>query len=95
MGSTAVKAAGLLKEWLDCNNGARQVTVRYCLMHSVSNLDSYMNASLSEEASELHHNMGLTFADPNNSSSSRTSMAPHMKKLLRIKSRFAVVSGVR
>ena len=95
MGSTAVKCSGLLKEWLNRHNGSRQVTVRYCLMHSVSNLDSYMNASLSEEAAELHHNMGMTFADPSNSSSSRTSMAPHMKKLLKIKSRFAVVSGVR
>ena len=52
-----------------------------------------MNKALPDKASDLHHQLGLSFADVE--SSSRSSMSAHLKKLLKIKSRFSQLSGVR
>lgn len=51
-----------------------------------------MNSSLSEDARQLHHNCAMAFGAV---SSSRASMAGRLQCLLRVKTRFCRLSGVR
>ena len=55
-------------------------------------MDRIMNSCLSPEARSLHHNCGMAFASV---PGSRSSMAAEFKSILKVKTRFSRLSGVR
>ena len=55
-------------------------------------MDRIMNSCLSADARSLHHNCGMAFAPV---AGSRSSMASQLKSIIKVKSRFSRLSGVR